>query len=80
MDPAGLTQAQKAEVKLETVKNGKPVRFMRLGCSLNINTGETTRPNCNIIHQYVYWNFTKETANKIAGWLNVKLVFDKVSS
>lgn len=59
------------------VKNGHPVRFMHEGCSVNIETGIKCARGCNVIHQLVYWNFTKETAKKIATLTETKTVFDK---
>jgi hypothetical protein len=72
-----LTSDQLEEVKGEMVKNGAPVRFLSGGNSLNIETGQTTGRGTNVMHQIVYWNFTRETAKKIAGWLGVKAVFSK---
>jgi hypothetical protein len=72
-----LTPAQIDEVKKELVKDGHPVRFLYNGQALNIETGEVCSKGCNIFYQIVYWNFTKETAKKIAGWLGVKAVFDE---
>lgn len=72
-----LTPDQVKEVKAEMVKNGVPVRFMKNGASLNIVTGETTSKGANIMYQVVYWNFTRETAKKIAGWLGVRTEFSE---
>jgi hypothetical protein len=72
-----LTYEQINEVTKELVDDGVPVRFMHNGCSLVITTGETTSRGCNVIHQQVYWNFTKETSKKIAKWLKVKAVFSE---
>jgi len=70
-----LDKDQLAEVKGEMVQNGVPVRFMRNGASLDIVTGETVKKGANVMHQIVYWSFTKATANKIAKWLGVKAAF-----
>lgn len=70
-----LTEAQIAEVKSEMVKNGTPVRFQINGQTLNLTTGELQPRGINVLYQLVYWNFTKETAKKIAGWTNSKPVF-----
>lgn len=72
-----LTPEQAAEVRLEEVPNGLPVRFQRNGQTLNILTGELQERGINVIYQRVYWGFTKETSLKIAAWLGVKAVFDK---
>lgn len=70
-----LNPKQVEEVKAEMVKNGVPVRFMYNGQNLDINTGELLSKGINVIHQVVYWNFTKETAKKIEKMLNVKAVW-----
>ena len=72
-----LTKSQIDEIRVEQVKNGVPVRFMHNGCSLIITTGETTSKGCNVMHQQVYWNFSKETSKKIAKWLGVRTVFSE---
>jgi hypothetical protein len=72
-----LTKAQIKEVKKEVMPFGKPVRFMHNGCSLNIVTGVTCKKGINVMHQIVYWNFSRETSNKIARWLGVKAVFSE---
>lgn len=72
-----LTPDQVEEVQKEMVKDGVPVRFMHGGRSINIETGEATTKGANVMFQMVYWNFTKETAKKIAKWLGVKPVFSK---
>jgi len=77
---AKLTSDQIAEVKGEMVKSGVPVRFMKGGGSLNIETGKTTPKGTNVMHQIVYWNFSKETAKKIADWLGARASFDKSAS
>jgi len=73
----GLTRAQIEEVKAEQVSNGVPVRFMRGGEAINIVTGEGSGKGVNIMHQRVYWNFTKETSQKIARLLGARAVFSK---
>jgi hypothetical protein len=77
---AKLTKDQIAEIKDEMVSSGVPVRFMSGGGSLNIVTGETTARGANVMHQIVYWNFSKETAKKIAKWLGVRPEFSKAAS
>ncbi len=75
-----LTPAQIDEIKGEMVNSGVPVRFMKGGGSLNIETGQTTPRGANVMHQIVYWNFTKETAKKIADWLGARASFDKTAA
>lgn len=72
-----LNDAQVAEVSLEMVKHGVPVRFLHNGQCLNLITGEVQPKGINIMYQTVYWNFTKATSKKIAGWLNIKAVFSQ---
>ena len=72
-----LTKKQEAEVIREMVKVGVPVRFMIGGQVLNILTGELQPKGGNVMHNWVFWNFTKETSKKIAKWLGAKPVFSK---
>lgn len=74
---AKLTPEQVKEIQGEMVRDGVPVRFMKGGESMDIVTGKTTPKGTNVMYQMVYWNFTKDTAKKIAGWLGVKPVFSK---
>lgn len=75
-----LTPEQIAEVKKEMVSKGVPVRFMSGGGSLDIVSGKVSAKGTNVMHQIVYWNFTKETAKKIAQWLGARASFDKSAS
>jgi len=70
-----LTSEQIDEIKKELVSKGVPVRFLDGGQAINIETGERQKKGINIIYQIVYWNFTKDTAKKIAKWLGVKPVW-----
>jgi len=70
-----LTDEQIDEVKAEMVRNGVPVRFLKGGRSMNIETGELGKRGTNIMYHVVYWNFTRDTAKKIADWLGAKAVF-----
>lgn len=74
-----LTADQLKEIEGELLSNntGVPVRFMKGGRNLDIVTGNFQKKGVNVVHQLVYWNMTKETAKKIAGWLGVKAVFSK---
>lgn len=72
-----LTTEQKAEVKKEMVMQGVPVRFMHEGSCVIINTGHKMKKGINVMHQQVYWNFSKKTSLKIAKWLRVKAVFSE---
>lgn len=72
-----LTEEQKTEAKSELILQGDPVRFMYDGSPVNITTGKVDPKSKNIIHQRVYWNFSKKTARKIAKWMGVKPVWDE---
>ncbi len=72
-----LTELQIQEVQQELVKQGTPVRFLINGQATNIITGTKSPKGSNVIYHQVYWNFTKETSNKIATWINAKPIFDK---
>jgi len=72
-----LTPEQFSEIKKEMVKDGHPVRFLYNGQALDIVKGELASKGSNVIYHPMYWNFTKDTANKIAKWLKVKPVFDQ---
>jgi hypothetical protein len=71
-----LTPEQIAEIKQEMVAKGEPVRFLHEGQNLNISSGRLLPKGTLVMHQIVYWNFSTETAKKIARYLGVKAVFD----
>ena len=72
-----LSPDQRAEVLAELDESAalKPVRFLRNGRAYNITNGESTPKDTNVVHQMVYWKFTRETATKIAQWLDMRPVF-----
>lgn len=72
-----LTEEQILELRAEMVREGAPVRFLHDSRALDILTGRLCSKGSNVIYHPVYWNFTRETALKIAKWLNVKAVFSK---
>lgn len=74
-----LTDEQITEARSEVVSANetKPCRFLINGQALNIVTGELCSKGSNVIYHTFYPNFTKETANKIAGWLGAKVVWSK---
>ena len=74
---AKLSKEQIDVLKKETVKNGVPVRFLVGGAAIDIITGETFKKGMNVMYQPVYWNFTKETAKKVAEMLGAKAVFSE---
>ena len=72
-----LSKEQLDDLRKETVKNGVPVRFLIGGDTLEILTGKKFKKGMNIMHQPVYWNFTRETSKKIAKMLGAKAVFSE---
>ena len=72
-----LTTAEIALFRSKLVKNGVPVRFQENGQTCNLETGEKQPKGINVIHQLVYWNFTKEDAKTIAELTGTKPVFSE---
>lgn len=70
-----LTVAQVEAIRKDLIQQGTPVRFLYHGQNLNIATGDLMPRGTNVMHQIVYWNFTRETAKKVAKWLGAKAVF-----
>ncbi len=58
-------------------REATPCRFLIEGRSMNIVSGEVLGRGVHVIHQIVYWNFTRATAREIAALLGCKVVFDK---
>ena len=72
-----LTPEQMEEAKKEMVPTGVPVRFQVGGRTLGIQDGHLQKKGINVIHQIVYWYFTRETSLKIAKWLGATPIFSK---
>ena len=72
-----LTESQIEEIKLEETNKCIPVRFMADGVAYWITTGNHSEKGENVIYHPVYWNFTRETARKVANPTNTTAVFDK---
>ncbi|HNX25947.1 MAG TPA: hypothetical protein PKK48_00915 [Phycisphaerae bacterium] len=72
-----LSREQIEHYKKLQVPNGVPCRFMSDGRCLNISTGELQPQGINVMHQRVYWNFSRETAKKIASTLGCRVVFSE---
>lgn len=80
-----LTEDQITEIKNEIIdlKNKPidkifPVRFMYNGQCISSLKELTLQPKgINVIYQTHYWNFTKQTALKIANWIGCKAVFSE---
>lgn len=77
LNEAKLTPGQAKELHGEMVKNGVPVRFLIGGQAIDIVSGKAASKGSNIMYHPVYWNFSKETAKKIAKWLGAKAVFSE---
>lgn len=70
-----LTDKQLAQVEAEMIVDGMTVRFLRNGRALNIETGESSPGYVEPRKQKFYYNFSRETAQKIAKWLGARAVF-----
>ena len=70
-------QIEALRTEMVPFSQATPVRFQHHGQTLSIQSGHLQPRGINVIHQTVYWNFTKETAKKVAVALNVKLVFSE---
>ncbi len=75
-----LTHDKVLHYKALQVRTGAtPVRFHFHGQALSVETGQLQPKGINVIHQRVYWNFTKDVAKEIAKELgpDVKPVFSE---
>ena len=74
-----LTQEQIDVIKPKLVRSSEatPVRFQENGQTCNIETGAKQPKGINVIHQLVYWNFTKEVAKEVALLTGTKPVFSE---
>lgn len=70
-----LTGLEIIKFRERMIREGAPVRFLLNGCNFSIETGETMRKGANVIHQIVYWNFDRPTANEIAALTGTSPVF-----
>lgn len=71
-----LTKEQIEYFREKLVDKGRPVRFLNeKGQNVNLSTGETLPKGTLVIHQFVYWNMTEETAKEIAELLELKPIF-----
>lgn len=70
-----LTESQIEELKKEAVTDGVGVRFLYKGQALGIQSGQLYPKGSNVIYHPIYFKFTKETAKKIARWLDARPVF-----
>lgn len=72
-----LNEEQVQEARSEMIRDGVPVRFLLDGRNLDIITGDLQPKGTNVIHQIVYWNFSRETSKKIAAWLGCTVIFSE---
>ena len=77
MNPLTLEQID----YIKAIPNGNkptPCRFKLKGKgTVNLITGTISPIGTNIIHQMVYWNFTKEKAQAIVQYLNISGLYVK---
>lgn len=72
-----LTEKEIKEITEEMVSDGCPVRFFDDGQSVSIIAEGIKSPKgCNVINQIFYWNFTRETARKIAELTGTRPYFE----
>lgn len=74
-----LTEDQIKELQAEMVgwREATPVRFLMDGRAVKLETGELASKGSNVMYHPVYWNFTRNTAKKVAEWTKTKVVFSK---
>ena len=74
-----LTDKQIAQVQKEMKpwRDATPVRFLKDGRAVNLETGEMASKGSNVMYHPVYWNFDRQTARKIAVWSGTNAVFGK---
>lgn len=77
MTPLTQEQIDTIKPKLVPSKEATPVRFQFNGQTCNIESGQMQRKGINVIHQLVYWNFTKEVAKEVAGMTGTKAIFSE---
>ena len=77
MTPLTQEQIDKIKPKLVPSQQATPVRFQFSGQTCNIESGQMQRKGINVIHQLVYWNFTKEVAKEVAEMTGTKAVFSE---
>ena len=74
-----LTEVQITEAQAEMVdwRKGTPCRFLMDGRAVKLETGELASKGSNVMYHPVYWNFTRDTAKKVAEWTKTKVVFSE---
>ena len=72
-----LTEVQLEKIARAMVpaKEATPVRFLKNGQAVNLETGEMAAKGTNVMYHVVYWNFTRALARKIAVWTDTRAVF-----
>lgn len=72
-----LTENQILEVQKEMKpwRDATPVRFLKAGRAVKLETGEMASKGSNVMYHPVYWNFDRQTARKIAVWTGTNAVF-----
>jgi hypothetical protein len=70
-------QMQKAQAEMKPWRDATPVRFLKDGRAVKLETGEMATKGSNVMYHPVYWNFDRQTARKIAVWTGTNAVFGK---
>lgn len=74
-----FTPEEIVELRNELVPSSQatPVRFQFQGQTVILETGDLQGKGINVMYQHVYWNFTRETARKIAAAMQLNPVFSQ---
>lgn len=74
-----LTMAEVESIKAMGGHAVSASRFMANGGSFDILNGESTKRGTNIINQFVYWDLTREQAQRAAELTGTRLEYDAES-
>ena len=76
---ATFTPEQAAAIRSAMVpaKETLPVRFLKEGRAMELETGTLSSKGSNVMYHPVYWNFTPKTAAQIAKWTGTKALFSE---
>jgi hypothetical protein len=70
-------QMKKVQGEMKPWRDATPVRFLKDGRAVKLETGEMASKGSNVLYHPVYWNFDRQTARKIAVWTDTNAVFGK---
>ncbi len=68
-------QIKAVQAEMKPWRDATPVRFLKDGQAVKLETGEMASKGSNVMYHPVYWNFTRQTARKIAVWTGTNAVF-----